>query len=237
MKTKFIMIIVISLITSSCSMGQNTGRPSDKRVITDMNSNKDGLIDMYCVKGKSGEEYWSAANRTWYWDRSVTVKRKANIKGAPNAVVIIRGLARYKTDGNGKVYNYYKFLVTDNSYEGIPAPSKKEIEKLVRQNAQKVFEGRVHNIKEIKSIEIDDDTPWVWHNQNSFTAKFEIKYREVASYTEIADCVGKFEIRFYRQAMEQPVNNLLASEGGRKETKRTVYTADQINRMGSILHN
>lgn len=227
--TLFLTAILFLTIIPGCSNAQ----PSDAKVIADMNINKNGLIQAYCVKGKKGEQYWHSSDKTWYWDRGVVVKRKADINGAPDAVVIVRGLARYHTDGSN--YTFKKFLTTDNQYEGIPAPSKQELVDYVKNKIQQVFIGRAHNITDVSSIEMDPDSPWVWHTAKSFTAKFKIAYKEIVSYTDVSDRSGLFEIRFYRNDVTSPFDGLLSTEDSRVDVKRTKYTDDEIKQMKSLL--
>ena len=224
--------IIFSLcLALSTVYGCSQSQPGDSRVIQDLKLNPDGLVDAYCVKGKTGEQYWHPDDNTWYWDRGVVVKRKANISGAPNAVVVVRGLARYHTDGNN--YNFYKFLTTDNQYEGIPAPSGSDLENYVKKELNKVFMGRAHNVVEVSSVKLSED-PWVWHTAESFTASFTMNYREIASYTEVADRQSKFEIRFYRKSVDSQINNLMSSEVDRKEIKRTKYSEAELKGMPTI---
>jgi len=200
-----------------------------------LNLKKEGLIDAYCTKGKKGEQYWHPGDKTWYWDRGVVVKRKATISGAPDAVVIVSGLARYHTDGTH--YNFYKFLTTDNQYEGIPAPSKSELLEYVQNEIQKVFMGRAHNITEVSSIEMDPESSWIWHNANSFTVKFNINYKEIVSYTDVAARSGTFDIRFYRDSISNPVHNLMSTESNRMDIERIKYNAEEIRQMRTIASN
>ena len=230
MNARMLLTNFLLVATFGCSEAQ----PSDSRVIADMKLNKDGLIDAYCVKGKKGEQYWHPNDRAWYWDRGVVVKRKANIQGAPDAVVIVQGLARYHTDGQN--YNFHKFLTTDNRYEGIPAPSKEKLADYVKGQIKEVFIGRAHNITEVSAINMDQDSPWVWHTAASFTAKFKIAYREIVSYTDVAEREGLFEIRFYRKDVNSPIHGLLSTEVSREDKGRTKYSDDEIKQMRSLLN-
>ena len=228
--TRFIALFL--LVASFYGCGNSDPWPSDDRVIADMDINSDGLISAHCTKGKHGEKYWHAGDQTWYWDRGVVVKRKANISGAPDAVVTVRGLVRYHVQG--ELFSYYKFLTTDNSYEGIPAPSNDEITDYVESSLQKVFMGKAHSITEVSSISLTDDE-WTWHNATSFTATFEIIYKEKVSYTDVALRKGLFDIRFYKDQISAPIANLLATESSRHDLETTKYTQDQVNQMKSIL--
>ena len=226
------MIIYTILIMTVLLYGCSQAQPTDSQVISDLNLNKEGLIDAYCVKGKTGHQYWHTSDKTWYWERGVVIKRKAGISGAPDAVVIISGLARYHTDGNK--YSYYKFLTSDNQYEGIPAPSGSDLVAFVKRELQNVFIGRAHNIMEVSSVELIQDAPWEWHNAGSFTAKFLITYKMLISYTEVAQRVGQYDIRFYRENIDSPIHSLMSTETSYEVKEVKKYTNTEISQMKSL---
>ncbi len=206
-------------------------QPSDEQVITDAVKNKDGLVDAYCTTEGSGELFWHAGDNCWYWDRGVVVKRKTTISGAPDAVVIVKGLARYNVSGG--TYSYKKFLTTSNEYEGIPTPGADEMLSFVNSNLKKVFSGREHSITEVSSVAVNP-SPWTWHEATRFTVKFDIKYKQVVSYTEVADMEGVFDIMFYRKDINSAVHNLLSVETSYKENNRQKYSEKQIKAMKSL---
>ncbi len=226
MKTK---ILFLMLFIFSASL---LAQPSDEQVITDAIKNKNGLIEAYCTTEGSGELFWHSGDNAWYWDRGVVVKRKTTISGVPDAVVVVKGLARYNV--NGATYSYKKFLTTSNEYEGISTPSNDEIISYVNANLKKVFSGREHSVKEVSSVTINPETGWTWHEATRFSVKFDIAYKEVVSYTEVADKTGTFDIMFYRKDVSSPVNNLLSVETTYKELSRKKYSEKEIKSMKSI---
>ncbi len=207
-------------------------QPNDNQVIKDVVTNKTGLIEARCTEGKKGEQYWHSGDQAWYWDRGVVIKRKASISGAPNAVVIVKGLARYNVLG-GK-YTFKKFLTTSNEYEGIPAPSADELSAFVNANLKRVFSGREHSITEVNSMTQNAEKGWTWHEATRFSVQFNIVYKEVVSYTEVADKQGTFDIMFYRKDPNSPPHNLLSVEVSSQETGRKKYSEQQIRNMKSL---
>jgi hypothetical protein len=209
-----------------------SAQPGDSQVITDVVTNKTGLIEAKCTEGKKGEQYWHSGDQAWYWDRGVVIRRKASISGAPNAVVIVKGLARYNVLG-GK-YTFKKFLTTSNEYEGIPAPSSDELSAFVNANLKKVFSGREHSITEVSSVAQNAEKGWTWHEATRFSVQFNIVYKEVVSYTEVADKQGTFDIMFYRKDINSAPHNLLSVEVSSQENGRKKYSEKEIQGMKSL---
>jgi hypothetical protein len=75
--------------------------PGDQQVIADVTpDNKDDLLDVSVTDGRRGEAYFHSDDMNWYWDRGVVIKRRAVLDGAPDAVVVVGGLARYVLTGD-----------------------------------------------------------------------------------------------------------------------------------------
>lgn len=233
-----LIVIVIPIAYTSNTDGNEVPGilPSDKQVVADVTPrDKANVIDVYTTKGKSGEAYFHKNDLVWYFDRGAVVKRKANISGAPDAVVVVSGLARYIW--TGKEYRYHKFLTTDNSYEGIPAPNKKELIKLVKGKLKEVFMSYDHKITEVGSVEIEENPSWTWHSANSFTLPFRIRYKIITSYTTIEARQGVFNIRFYRGDINNSFDKLMATEKERKQLGRQQYAAEEIDAMKTLRTN
>ena len=231
-----VVVLWMVLTVTGCGGGDATasgGFPSDKQVVTDvMPKDKDQVVEVSVTKNKSGEAYLDKQDLNWYWDRGVVVKRKANMPEAPDAVVVVGGLARYVLVGDE--YRYYKFLTTYNEYEGIPAPRDKELVKVVRGNLSKVFQSWDHKIVGIDSVEMNGDGKRVWHTPLSFTVPFTINYEYIKNNTTIETREDVFDIRFYRDDIHSPVDNLLASERSRKQLGEKQYAAAEIEGMKTL---
>lgn len=226
MKTQ-ILALMLLIFTASLA-----AQPSDEQVITDAVKNKNGLVEAYCTSEGNGELFWHPGDNAWYWDRGVVIKRKTTISGVPDAVVVVKGLARYNVFGG--TYSYKKFLTTSNEYEGIPTPSNEEIVSYINSNLKKVFYGREHSITDVSSVSINTETGWTWHEATRFSVKFDITYKEVVSYTEVADKQGVFDIMLYRKDINSPVHNLLSVETTYNETGRKKYSEKEIKKMKSL---
>lgn len=225
--------VLICTIACGSDEAQSGGLPSDKQVIADVApSNREGLLEVAVTGGKRGEAYFHREDLNWYWDRGVVIKRRAPLDGAPDAVVVVGGLARYVLMGDE--YKYYKFLTTYNEYEGIPAPEDDELVKFVQRNLAKVFAGRDHTITEISSVGIADEAQRVWHSATSFSVPFTIAYKYKNSYTTIESRRDLFDIRFYRDRIDSDVKNLLATEKGRELLGTEQFTADILNSMKTL---
>ncbi len=232
------LILAVILAPSLAACGSATddeGRqlPSDKQVIADVTpSDTEDIVSVDVVKGKSGEVYLHKSDLAWYFDRGVVVKRKAEISGAPDAVVIVGGLARYALIGDR--YQYLKFLTTYNEYEGIPAPSDKELLSYVRDNLTDVFVSRDHTIVEVGSVKIRTDQSRVWHTALSLTVPIEIAYKVIKNNTTVEGREDVFDVRFYRESIDAPLKGLLATEKSRQQLGEQHYSEAEIRNMKTL---
>jgi hypothetical protein len=207
--------------------------PSDDRVIADVTpANDDNVVSVNVVEGRQGESYLHRGDLEWYFDRGVVVKRKAGMSGAPDAVVVVGGLARYVLVGDR--YEYRKFLTTYNEYEGVPAPDEDALTDYVRDHLTDVFVSRDHTIVAVDSVDLNADKPWRWHSAKSFTAQFTIAYKHITSYTAVETRQDNFDIRFYRDSVTSPIQNLMATEASRKQLGTEEYPADAIRNMKTL---
>lgn len=235
-----LLAATIALALPGCGGSNNDaeGRslPTDAQVIADVTpSDIENLVDVNVVEGKTGESYLHPGNLVWTFDRGVVVRRKANLAEAPDAVVVVGGLARYQLVGDE--YIFHRFLTTYNEYEGVDAPSSKVVRKFVESNLDKVFASREHNILGIADVELKGETGWTWHTPNSFTAPFDIRYRHRKNNTTIEERVDTFDIRFYRQTIESPLHGLMATERSRNVIGTETHDAADIDQMKTLRTN
>ena len=232
---------VLAMLTSAACSGASEdaeGRrlPNDRQVVADATpADTENVVDVHVTDGGSGESYLHTGNLVWVYDRGVVIKRKANLEGLPKAVVVVGGLARYQLVGDE--YVYQRFLTTYNEYEGIPAPSTKELLRYVEENLGQIFMGREHNILGIDTVELDADKNWLWHTPNSFSAPFTIRYRQRKNNTTVEDRSDTFDIRFYRNATDEPLHNLLATETSQSTLATEVLESSAIDRMPTLRSN
>jgi hypothetical protein len=234
--TGLLSLLLLSLgsgCNASDAGSSSSAYPSDQQVINDATpKNKKGLIDVQVTEGKQGEAYMDKKNLVWYWDRGVVIRRKAKIAGAPDAVVRVGGLARYQKMGDK--YQYQRFLTTYNEYEGIPAPDGDDLQQFVMSNLKEVFVSRDHSITEVSLVSLEEDTPWIWHNANSFSVPFKIHYKEITSYTRVDEFKARFDLRFYRNAIDAPIHALMATEKERNMVASETFSADAVNAMKTL---
>ncbi len=207
--------------------------PSDRQVVRDVTPpDRDNVVKVEVVPGSDGEAYLHSSDLVWYFDRGVVVKRKANLAEAPDAVLVVGGLARYQLfDGE---YRFQRFLTTYNEYEGIDAPSGRDLRVFVEDNLHQIFIGREHNVMEVDEVSLDTKTPQVWHTPLSFTAVFRIRYTLRTSNTTLEKRLDDFDVRFYRNSVEEPPGSLMATERSRTVVGTETRSATEIDAMKSL---
>jgi hypothetical protein len=235
MKTiKPIKLLFLLLILNFVNMSANA-QPTDAQVLKDVVTDKTGLVDAYCSKTQKASRYWHTVDKAWYWDREMTIKRKESIPGAPNAVVVVTGIARY--EAGTSPYSYVRFLVTTNEYEGLKGMSTSDLEKYLKSNIRQVFQSRLSSVTEVKSITANTNIPWIWHTPTSFAVRFNIHYKQIWSVTEVSEKIGDFEIRFYKDTTDGPITGVLAIEKLSEEKGREKYSEEQVRSMKTIGSN
>jgi hypothetical protein len=234
--TAILLLTLLTTLAAGCSSSDavsSSAYPSDEQVVRDVTpKNKKGLIAVEVVEGKHGEAYLHPKNLVWYWDRGVVIKREAKVDGAPDAVVVIGGLARYQK--MGEQYKYSKFLTTYNSYEGIPEPDTEDLTQYVNDNLKQVFVSRDLSITEISNVELLNKEPWEWHTPNSFSVPFRFRYKEIASNTRIDEREDRIAIRFYRNSLDSPIHALMATEKDRKILSSEIHSEDAVRTMKTL---
>ncbi|MBT4838153.1 MAG: hypothetical protein HON94_12485 [Methylococcales bacterium] len=229
MRFKVISLIFVCLYSSLLF----AGRPSDKQVIKDVMN--PGIIDIKLLKGNGS---YSVYRLQRIWEKGITIKRNAKIKEYPNAKVVIGGFSRYQIiNGN---YEFDKFKVTWNEYEGIPAPTDDEILALIK-NDMKKFVGSYNWNKIVSDItgpilsKNRSIRKVKWHNPKSFSLNVQAKYSLVTSYTNVEDKEATFNVRFYRDAVTKPWNkSFISSKKSDKTIATHKYTSDEIRAMPTI---
>lgn len=236
-RTLVILLVSLALPLGACGNDDTDaeGRrlPSDKQVVADVTpAETDNVVDVRVTSGSVGESYLHDGDLVWYFDRGVVIKRKAEIKEAPNAVLVVGGLARYQLVGNR--YEYRRFLTTYNEYEGISAPSESELTAYVENNLHKIFVSRDHNILDVSEVLIEPDAPWVWHAPTSFSVPFRIHYKERRNNTTIEERADIFDVRFYKKSITDPVHTLMATEKSRTVVGKRTLAANEIDQMRKL---
>lgn len=231
-----LLFTAMSACSADATDTEGRALPDDAQVIRDvMPRDRENVLDVATVDGSSGEAYFHGEDLSWYFDRGVVVRRKANIEGLPDTVLVVGGLARYVYDGNG--YQYSKFLVSYNEYEGIPRPSDKELIELVEDRLAEVFVSREHLVVAVDHVGLAEDARWTWHSPTSFSVPFSIRYRYRTSNTSIDDRDDVLDIRFYKQTIDSPIHALMATERERTVLNTETLTANDIDAMKTLRTN
>lgn len=231
-----VILCTLAAVCQGCGSGgagTAAGLPSDKQIIADVTPRDDSqVLGVSVTKERRGEPYLHRNDLNWYFDRGVEVRRSAQIPGAPDAELIVGGLARYILVGDE--YQYHQFLTTYNEYRGIPRPNAKSLMAFVKGNLAKVFAAREHLIVAVNSVDIEDEQPWVWHTPTSFTVPFVVEYGHVKSNTTVETRRDVIEIRFYRDTIHDPVKNLLATESERTSLGEQQYDVADVQAMKTL---
>jgi hypothetical protein len=225
-------IIFIFILNFSAMIAQ--AQPTDAQVLKDVVTDKKGLVDAYCSKTQKANRYWHSTDQAWYWDREMTIKRNAELAGAPNALVIVTGIARY--EAGTSPFSYVRFLVTTNEYEGLKGMSTKDLESYVQNNPKEIFFSRLASVTSVGAVKAVAGAPWVWHTPTSFSVQFQVSYKQIVSVFDLADRMGIFEIRFYKQELNGPITGILAKEKSYEE-KTTRHTEEAIRNMKTLGSN
>ena len=230
------MVMLATACNNAASDAEGRRLPTDAQVVADVTpADKENVVDVRTVEDRAGESYLHRNDLVWTYDRGVVIRRDAQLPELPDAVVVVGGLARYQLVGDEYVFR--RFVTSYNEYEGIPAPSTGELKRFVTRHINKVFEGREHYVLSIQSVDAQLEQGLLWHNPNSLTAAFVIRYRLRRNNTTVEDRAGTFDIRFYRTAIDQPLNNLLATETGRSVLGTETLEATALDGMPTLRSN
>lgn len=200
-----------------------------------MPRDRENVIDVSTIDGRTGKAYFHGEDLSWYFDRGVVIRRKANLADLPDTVLVVGGLARYVYNGNS--YEYSRFLVSYNEYEGIPRPSDGELAEIVENRLAEVFVSREHLVVGVDGIQQVPDGRWAWHSPTSFSVPFTIHYRYRTSNTSIDEHNDVFDIRFYRKNVKSPIHALMATERERMVLGAETLDADDIDAMKTLRSN
>jgi hypothetical protein len=208
------------------------GKPTDDQVIKDIK--KPGMLD---IKLADGDGSYSVYRLQRLWEKGVTIKRNAKLKEYPNANVIIGGVARYQIVGEN--YDYDTFKTIWNEYEGIPAPTDDEILSMVKKDMP-IFVSQYNWNKivgDIKGPVLSKDKKVrqvTWHSPKSFSIHMQADFSVISSYTEVQDKATIYEVRFYRDAVNQPWKNFISSTKKEEVIAKHQYSSDEIKAMPTL---
>ena len=228
MKNMFWAVVIMALGLSRVAWAQ----PSDAQIKKDLTS--PGVLSVTLSK-TGGGKVWSKTDLQYYWERGAVVVRSANLKEFPEVKLEIGGIATYTIIGGG--YKFKKFYVTYNSYQGIPNPSKQEVEKLLRSNIeQAVTTHRFNNIiGDVEKLELANDPKWEWHTPNSVSFRTRAVYEEIVSNTETEKVERIYEVRLYRDGIKSPWKEDFHSSAREvKSLGKRTHKADDLAAMKTL---
>ncbi len=228
MRTERFIVLALMVFMARGAMAQ----PSDAQIKKDLTA--PGVISVTLSKNGGGK-VWRQNDVQYYWERGAVIVRDADLKEFPNVKLEIGGFVSYTIIGN--TYKFKKFNVTYNSYEGIPNPSEKEVETLLRSHLKEtVNEGHFDSIVgDIEKLELAADPKWEWHTPNSVSFNAHAVYEEKVSNTETEKVDRTYEVRLYRDGVKSPwKDNFNSSPRGEKSLGRRTHKADDLEAMKTL---
>lgn len=202
-------------------------QPSDATIIKDLTRN--GVKKVVLDPGPTKKE-WNRAEAQYMWARGATVHRDGGVEKYPAATLVLHGYARYHYAVNT---TFREFKVSYGQYEGIPAPSKDEILRLVRERYRGFLAWRYNAmVGDLHYMRIAEEEGVVWHTPNSFTANLEIEFDHKSSYTEITTTQELVEVRFYRDDVDSPwKDNIMGTKLQSKDVAVKKYSTEELDAM------
>lgn len=174
----------------------------------------------------------------WFWERSATIWRKAEIPEYPDALVVVHGLVRYDI---GDPPSYREFKTSYNTYEGIPTPTDDEVLTHARAHLRAFVGTHRHDrMVALRTLRVADEPRTVWHTPLSFSMQFEVEADMIISDVGTATEQVRQETRFYRDAVTAPWRaDMVTVVRDRRERDQRSHTAEEVRRMptlGSRMH-
>jgi hypothetical protein len=205
-------------------------QPSDAQIIKDLT--KPGVLKVELTNRTTKKE-WNSAHAQYMWSRGATVWRNADISEYPDAKIIIIGFARYHY---GASTSFREFKVAESTYEGIPAPRGEEILSMIRGRYMQFLGWRAGDmIGDLHYLRIANEDGVIWHTPNSFTVNTEIEFDAKTSNTEVTTIQEKVEVRFYRDAINDPWKDKInATSRERKDGEVKKYSAEELSAMPTM---
>jgi len=223
-------IIVAVLITPIVGLTAIIAQPSDAEIIKQLSGSGVSKVEL---SKSTTKKVWNSAFSQYMWSRGATVWRNANIPEYPNAKVVVYGYARYHY---GASTSFREFKVAENTYEGIPAPNKQEIEGMLRARYKAYLGWRYNDmIGDLHYLRFAEEEGVIWHTPNSFTAITEVEYDAKSSYTEVTTYEEKIEVRFYRDDVNAEWQDKIAAIGRDKKALTVKkYSQDELDAMPTL---
>ena len=239
-------IFLLALTFFGLSAKQISAQPSDaqiKKLFTLPNA-------VSVVVHKPGKRVWSDTYKKYVWNLGFTVKNKTE---TPGVFRIVRGYSSF--DIVGGRYIYWRDFISENSYEGIKNPTVADINQALAAANVNDFGGN-GVIGEYESLRMAPEPSCEWHTMNSVSFNVvgvfrvvnnggshgdEPQYNPPQGFQAVDKIEAVMRIRLYRQAVNQPWNNIgvsdrIESKDGmlitvRKLLERKDYRYKEINNL------
>ena len=219
----------LGLLALACGANEVRAVPSAARVKKDLMSK--GVLSVKLVG--NGRKSWSSTYSQYFWEQSAVVVRKAGIPEFPNAKLEVGGIARYTYAGGSFPFN--RFLVTYNSYSGIPAPSAKTIVDMVKKDLPS-FLGHHYNqiVGDVGPIALAANPKWNWHRPTSVSMLVTTSFTEKVSNTQMEKKKVTYEVRLYRDAIKAPWKTFHSSSRDEVVLAKSTHEADDLAAMKTL---
>jgi hypothetical protein len=218
------------LLASALAVVATKAQPSDTQVLKDISW--PGVVKKELRPGTI-KKVWSDANDQYYWDRACVVWRNADIPEYPNALLEIGGFARYSYVTN----TYQDFLVTYNTYTGIPAPNNDEIMAMMRADLKGVLgEYKFNNIVgELHYLRFPENSGPTWDSPTHLTVPVETEYERKEGPTWTVVYADRLRVHFYRATISSPwKENIVTEELESTRGARKDYNEWDLKKMPTL---
>ncbi|MBN8588232.1 MAG: hypothetical protein J0L94_07905 [Rhodothermia bacterium] len=201
-------------------------QPSDADIrarLTDANTLSVKLVG-------TGTRSWNDTFGNWEWRRGAEVLKKSTQYGGLK--VILYGTAVYQYTGAGK-YAWKQFYVGQTKYEGLPDPKESEIMAMIDADRAKFFGyyyGKIVELKEGPTLIPEFN----WETPMRVVFKMKVVSEQIASNTKLETVEQLYEVRFYRDEVNQPWQRMISSFDERKIRSTRELNAEEIRRMPTL---
>jgi hypothetical protein len=183
-------------------------QPSDATIKKDLTTPL--TIDIKFTK-TTGTRQWNSSSGNWEYVRGVHIRLKS--KEYPGLVVKVVGDAVYQYIGSTK-YSYQKFRTGYNEWEGIPNPTKAEIDKLISTDWSTFYGFYFNKIVKLNSgPELVNEKNFTWNNPNLVVFYMKVNADMLGPNNTVETVDQEFEVRFFRDNLKDPMHRFMSSSG------------------------
>lgn len=225
MRARLLLLAAIGLFVVTAF-----AQPTDAQVLKDISW--PGVLRKELRPGTI-KKVWSSANAQYFWDRACVVWRNANIPEYPAAQIEIGGFARYSYITN----TYQDFLVTYNTYTGIPGPGKEEVMGMLRANLRGALGEYKFNsiVGDLHYLRYPESGVPIWDSPTHLTVPVLTAYERKEGPTWTVVYTDSLLVHFYRDAINAPwKDNIISEEKQSIPGQRKEYPEWELRRMPTL---